>query len=67
MKKLNNIDYVEFYAKKLKHNKGIFKQQQMLIESQLKGSASLFSSMFDSGNFKENARKYLKRVGLIRK
>ena len=61
MKLKTDKDYVEFYAKKLKEDNSIFKQQKVLIESQLKGSSSLFRKKFGTGEkFKTNARKYLK-------
>jgi len=61
-----DLDYVEFYANKLKEDSSIFKQQKMLIESQLKSSSSLFRGMFGTGKmFKVRAREYLKKVGLI--
>jgi len=60
------LDYVEFYAYKLKKDNSLFNQQKMLIESQLQSSSSLFRKMFVSQkNFKNNARKYLKGIGLI--
>ncbi|MBS3158833.1 hypothetical protein J4206_06110 [Candidatus Woesearchaeota archaeon] len=61
-----DMDYVELYANKLKEDNSLFKQQKMLIESQLHASSSLFSKMFGRGKkFKVNARKYLKEVGII--
>jgi len=65
-KAMTNLDYVELYAKKLKNDNSLFKQQKILIESQLKGSSSLFRNMFKGKDFKECARKYLKSVGLIK-
>ena len=69
MKKLTkNIDYVEFYAGKLKLNNFYFAQQKKLIESQLKISSLLFKNMFgEKDEFKKNARKYLYGVGIIKK
>lgn len=61
---MNDLDYVELYAKKLKEDNRFFEQQRELIENQMKASSSLFKNMFGK-NFKENARKYLKEVGLI--
>jgi len=61
---MKNIDYVKFYAEKLKEDNSLFEQQKKLIESQLNGSFSLFTNMF-KGDFKTNARKYLKGIGLI--
>lgn len=60
------LDYVELYANKLKEDNSLFRQQKMLIESQMSASRSLFRSMFGAGKeFKINARKYLKSIGLI--
>ncbi len=61
---MDELDYVELYAKKIKADGALFNQQKKLIESQLRGSSSLFKNMF-SGDFKSNARKYLKQIGLI--
>jgi hypothetical protein len=61
---MKDIDYVELYAKKMKDDNSLFHQQKIIIESQFKGSSSLFRNMF-SGDFKTNARKYLKEIGLI--
>ena len=61
-----DLDYIEFYANKLKNNNSFFKQQKILIESQLHGSSDLFRKMFGTQNrFKINARKHLKSIGLI--
>lgn len=65
MKIMNDLDYVELYAKKLKEDNQLFKQQKILIESQMHSSASIFKNMFGNKNFKENARKYLRKIGLI--
>lgn len=62
---MKRIDYVKLYAERLKQDNSIFKQQKLLIESQLKGSSSLFRDMFKK-NFKEEARDYLKKRGLIK-
>ncbi|MBU0627633.1 MAG: hypothetical protein KKC75_00445 [Nanoarchaeota archaeon] len=60
------LDYVEFYANKLKEDHSFFKSQKRLIESQLQASSSLFRNKFGSGDdFKIKARKYLKGIGLI--
>ena len=67
MKQLSDIDYVELYANKLKHDNSLFKQQKMLIESQLKASSSVFRNMFAGENFKEKARAYLRSIGLLQK
>ena len=61
-----DLDYVELFANKLKKDNSLFKQQKMLIESQLHSSAELFRKRFGTGKiFKINARKYLKEIGLI--
>ena len=62
---MDRMDYVELYAEKLKSDNSLFAQQKKLIESQLHGSSSLFGNMLTEGNFKTNARKYLKGIGLI--
>jgi len=65
MKTMNDADYIELYANKLKEDNTIFKQQKLLIESQMHSSKATFKNKFGTKNFKENARKYLKEVGLI--
>lgn len=62
MKPKKDLDYVELYAKRLKKDNSLFKQQKKLIESQLKSSSSLFRNMFGKADFKEKARKYIKSV-----
>lgn len=64
MKALSDLDYVELYAKELKGNNRLYSQQKMLIDSQLKGSASTFKGMFSDSSL-DKARKYLKQVGLL--
>ncbi|MEK6871575.1 MAG: hypothetical protein AABX16_01595 [Nanoarchaeota archaeon] len=68
MKKIpqTNLQYVIYYAEKLKDNSQFFKQQKMLIESQMRASHSFFLNVFGKKNFKEKARKYLKERGLIK-
>jgi hypothetical protein len=60
-----DMDYVEIYAENLKTNPELFKQQKMLIESQMKSSRSFFQNRFKGKDFKIEARKYLKDRGLI--
>lgn len=61
-----DLDYVEHYAAKLKENADFFKQQKLIIESQLHSSTMLFKGMFGKGKqFKINARKYLKNTDRI--
>lgn len=61
-----DLDYIEFYANKLKKDNSFFKQQKMLIESQMHSSSLLFEKMFGTEkSFKINARKHLKSIGLI--
>lgn len=60
----SRLEYVEFYAEKLKNDNTLFKQQKMLIESQMHASQSFFSNLF-KGDFKKEARKYLRGVGLL--
>lgn len=61
---MNDLDYVQLYAEKMKEDNTLFKQQKKLIEAQLRGSSSLFRKMF-SENFKVQAREYLRKVGLL--
>ncbi|MBU1051121.1 MAG: hypothetical protein KJ718_01050 [Nanoarchaeota archaeon] len=66
-KPIKDMDYVKLFAEKLKKDNSLFKQQKMLIESQLQASRSLFRNMFGTGEeFKKNARIYLRKVGLIK-
>lgn len=65
MKVLTRLDYVKLYAQKLKQNNNLFKQQKLLIESQMKGSTSLFRNFLGKGHFKEHAREYLRNVGIL--
>lgn len=65
MKKImSDLDYVVFYALKLKEDNSLFKQQGRLIEAQIIASHSLFKNSFGK-DFKLNARKYLKKIGMI--
>lgn len=64
MKVLSDLDYVKLYAEKLKEDNRFFEQQIKLINSQIKGSSSIFRNAFKP-NFKEKARKYLKGIKLI--
>ena len=58
------ISCVELYAKKLLADHTLFAQQKRLIESQLQASSSLLKGMF-AEDFKQNARIYLKKIGLL--
>jgi len=67
MKPMTDMDYVELYAKKLREDNSLFKQQKMLIESQMKSSSQFFRNCFGEGeDFKKNARIYLRKVGLLK-
>jgi len=59
-------DYIQLYAEALKRNPKLFKQQKMLIDSQLKASKSLFKNFDKEEEFKLNARRYLRGVGLLK-
>jgi hypothetical protein len=59
-------DYIILYAEELNANPSeIFKQQKMLIDSQMISSRSFFQNLFKGKNFKTEARKYLKTRGMI--
>ncbi len=60
-----DMDYVVLYAEKLKTDNSLFKQQKKLIESQLRGSHSLFRNMFSGKDFKKNTGEYLRERGLL--
>ena len=62
---MTDLDYVEFYARELKKNNKLFKQQKRLIEAQITASSSLFKNAFGEKDFKAEARKYLKGIGSI--
>ena len=62
----SNMDYVEVYALNIKKNKKLFKDQKKFIESQIKGSSSIFLNSFGKGDiFKIRAREYLKQRQII--
>ena len=63
-KPMDELDYVEFYANRMSKNNKYFTQQKMLIDSQIKASASLFQNRFKK-DFKKEARIYLKEIGLL--
>ena len=65
MKQMNNLDYVVLYAKKLRNDNRYFAQQKMLIDSQIKASKSFFQKKFEGKDFKAEARKYLRGIGLL--
>lgn len=66
MKQMNELDYVEFYAKNLLEDNKFFNQQKELIDAQINGNVSLFKNTFGKGKcFKKNARIYLRQIGLI--
>ncbi len=67
MKPISDMDYVEFYAQKLKDNNLYFKKQKELIESQMKASREIFRNGFGKGKvFRINAREYLKKLGALK-
>ena len=66
MKKImTDLDYVEYYADKLRGDNRYFKQQKELIESQMHSSSATFKKMLSKQNFKSDARKYLKSINLL--
>lgn len=60
----SDMDYVIFYSTQLKNNASLFKQYKVFIESQIHASQQIFSS-FKEKDFKSNARKYLKKRGIL--
>ena len=67
MKKIprTDLDYVKLYAENLRENPKLFEQQKMLINSQIKANRSLFKNFGKKNEFKLNARKYLKDLGVL--
>ncbi len=66
MKPSKRSDYVRMYAEMLKEDNRLFRQQKMIIESQMKMSSSLFRNMFGRKNFKKRAREYLRARKVIK-
>ena len=52
---LTDLEYVEFYAEKMREDNKYFAQQKMLIDSQIKSSRTLFQNRFTT-DFKKEAR-----------
>ena len=66
--KEDRINFVKYWAEYIRthSDKDWSKQQNMLINSQIKASQSLFRNSFGQGDdFKKNARKYLRKVGVL--
>lgn len=61
-----DLDYVKLYAENLRENPALFEQQKMLIDSQIKANRSLFKNFGKKNEFKLNARKYLKDLGILK-
>ena len=63
------MDYVVFYAEMMQRDNRYFKQQKMLIDSQIQASRSLYMNMFKkhgtADDFKKSARDYLRQLGII--
>lgn len=66
LKILTDEDYVVMYAEALKNDASLFKQQKVLIDSQMQMSRSFFKNAFAGRDFKEAARAYLREMGMIR-
>jgi hypothetical protein len=62
---LRELEFVESFAKRLKNDNSLFQLQKQLIESHLHSLDNYFKNKFGDKNFKENAREYLKKIGLI--
>lgn len=61
----SDLDYIEIYAKKLRENPALFKQQKELIESQLSSSSEITKKRFPKENFKSQVRIHLKKIDLF--
>ena len=64
-KPLIDLDYVNYFAQRLRDNPSLFKDNKLLIDSQIKSSKEIFLKRFGKKNFKENARKYLREIGIL--
>ena len=63
---MKTIDYVTFYAERMREDARVFKQQKQLIDSQYAASVSFFSNLFGTKEaFKKNARRYLRERGVL--
>lgn len=66
--KEDRINFVKYWAEYIRTHSDLdwSKQQNMLINSQIQSSQSLFSNTFGQGeDFKKNAREYLKNIGVL--
>jgi hypothetical protein len=64
-KSISDLEFVEYFANSLKSDNRLFEIQKTLLENHLNFTNNYFKNKFGDKNFKENARKYLKKVGLI--
>lgn len=62
---LRESEFVEYFAIRLRDDNRLFLLQKKLIESYLHSLDNYFKNKFGDKNFKENARKYLRKIGLI--
>ena len=62
---ITDLDYVKLFAQKLKENPSLFQDHKNFINSQIRTSQEIFLSHFGKKHFKENARKYLRKIGLL--
>lgn len=60
-----DLELVEYFAERLKNDNSLFEIEKKLIESHLNSINNYFKNKFGDKNFKENARKYLREIGLI--
>lgn len=59
-------DYVVLYAERLRDDPSLFAAQKAFLDSQYKASRSFFTALFAGGDFKEQAREYLRKTGQLR-
>lgn len=60
-----DLKFVEYSAIRLRDDNRLFLLQKKLIESYFHSLNNHFKNRFGNKNFKENAGKYLKGIGLI--
>ena len=64
-KEADDVDPVVEWAKKLKNDSSLFALQKMFIDSQIKNRNEFFAKKFAGKDFKTEARKYLRSIGLL--
>ena len=64
-KQKSDFEFVKYFAERLKDDNRLFEIQKTLLENHLIYINRYFKNKFGDKNFKENAREYLRQIGLI--